>query len=153
MTKELFQMALNVTDPWFVTDLKFDVKSKRLDVYIDFKKGSTFGFFDKEEDKEIVELKAYDTSNKTWKHLNFFEHECYLHARVPRVKLPNGKVKQIQTPWEGLSNGFTLLFEAFLLQLCQAMPVSRVSKITKTSDDKLWSMLGACRINPLQTIN
>jgi len=134
-------MALNVTDPWFVKDLKFDVESKRLDIYIDFKKGSTFNFFDKEEDREIVGLKAYDTSNKTWKHLNFFEHECYLHTRVPRVKLPNGKAKQIQTPWEGLSNGFTLLFEAFLLQLCQAMPVSKVAKITKTSDDKLWSML------------
>jgi len=141
MTKELFQMALNVTDPWFVKDLKFDVEAKRLDIYIDFKKGSTFGFFDEKKDKEFVGLKAYDTSNKTWKHLNFFEHECYLHARVPRVKLDNGKVKQIQTPWEGLSNGFTLLFEAFLLQLCQAMPVSKVAAITKTSDDKLWSML------------
>ena len=54
MTKELFQMALNVTDPWFVKDLKFDVEAKRLDIYIDFKKGSTFGFFDREEDKELV---------------------------------------------------------------------------------------------------
>jgi transposase len=140
MTKELFQMALNVTDPWLVNDLKFDVESKRLDVYIDFKKGSTFSFFDEKEDKEIAGLKAYDTSSKTWKHLSFFEHECYLHARVPRVKLPNGRVKQIQTPWEGLSNGFTLLFEAFLLQLCQAMPVNKVAKITKVSDDKLWDM-------------
>jgi transposase len=141
MTKELFQMALNVTDPWFVKDLKFDVESKRLDIYIDFKKGSTFNFFDKKEEKEFVGLKAYDTSDKTWKHLNFFEHECYLHVRVPRVKLLNGKVRRIVTPWEGLSNGFTLLFEALLLQLCQAMPVSRVADITKTSDDKLWSML------------
>jgi len=141
MTKELFQMALNVTDPWFVKDVKFDVESKRLDIYIDFKKGSTFSFFNKEEEKELVGLKAYDTSNKRWKHLNFFEHECYLHARVPRVKLPDDKVKLIQTPWEGLSNGFTLLFEAFLLQLCQAMPVNKVATITKTSDDKLWSML------------
>jgi transposase len=60
---------------------------------------------------------------------------------VPRVKLPNGKVKLIKTPWEGLSNGFTLLFEALLIQLCQAMPTNQVAKITKTSDDKLWSML------------
>lgn len=134
-------MALNVTDPWFIKDVKFNLESKRLDIYIDFKKGSTFGFFDKEEDKELIGLKAYDTNNKTWKHLNFFEHECYLHARVPRVKLEGGKVKQIKTPWEGLSNGFTLLFEAFLLQLCQAMPVNKVATITKTSDDKLWSML------------
>lgn len=141
MTKELFQVALNVTDPWFVDEVKFDVEAKRLDIYIDFKKGSIFSFFDKKEEKEYAGLKAYDTSSKTWKHLNFFEHECYLHARVPRVKLPDGKVKQIDTPWEGLNNGFTLLFEAFLLQLCQAMPVKKVSTLTKTSDDKLWSML------------
>ena len=141
MTKELFQMALNVTEPWFVSDLKFDVDNKRLDIYIDFKKGSMFNYFDKDDNKEIVGLKAYDTKNKKWRHLNFFEHECYLHARVPRVKLPNGKVKLIQTPWEGLSNGFTLLFEALLLQLSQAMPINRVADITKTNDDKLWDML------------
>jgi len=143
MTKELFQMALNVTDPWFVSDLKFDAGNKRLDVYIDFKKGSTFSYIDPESKKEFVGLKVHDTKNKKWRHLNFFEHECYLHARVPRVKLPNGKVKLISTPWEGLSNGFTLLFEALLVQLCQAMPVNRVASITKTSDDKLWNMLGS----------
>ena len=42
MTKELFQMTLNVTEPWFVSDSVFDVEAKRLDIYIDFKKGSTF---------------------------------------------------------------------------------------------------------------
>jgi transposase len=66
---------------------------------------------------------------------------CYLHARVPRVKLPNGKVKIIKTPWEGLSNGFTLLFEALLMQLSQAMPVSKVANIANIDDEKLWTML------------
>jgi len=157
-------LALNVTDPWFVSDIKFDAETKRLDVYIDFEKGSLFSYeyieTRTETKKETIDakeievetiteigretfdnLKAYDTKNKTWRHLNFFEHECYLNARVPRVKLPNGKTKLIQTPWEGLSNGFTLLFEALLLQLCQAMPVNKVANITKTSDDKLWDML------------
>ena len=142
MTQELFQLALNITDPWFVSDLNFDVESKRLDVYIDFKKGSTFDYIDSDNNNEAISnLKAYDTKDKTWRHLNFFEHECYLHTRVPRVKLPNGKTKLIKTPWEGLSNGFTLLFEALLLQLCQAMPVNKVAQLTKTSDDKLWNML------------
>ena len=164
MTQDLFQLALNITDPWFVSDINFNVEAKRLDVYIDFKKGSTFSYeyieykteIKKEtiDDKEVetktkveisretfTNLKAYDTKNKTWRHLNFFEHECYLHARVPRVKLPNGKTKLIKTPWEGLSNGFTLLFEALLVQLCQAMPVNKVAQLTKTSDDKLWDML------------
>ena len=118
------------------------MESKKLDVYIDFKKGSTFDYIDLENNNETISnLKAYDTKDKTWRHLNFFEHECYLHARVPRVKLPNGKTKLIKTPWEGLSNGFTLLFEALLVQLCQAMPVNKVAQLTKTNDDKLWSML------------
>ena len=140
MTQDLFQLALNITDPWSVSNLDFNIESKRLDIYIDFKRGSTFDYIDK-DNKTISNLKAYDTKSKTWRHLNFFEHECYLHARVPRVKLPNGKVKLIKTPWEGLCNGFTLLFEALLIQLAQAMPVSKVAKITHTSDDKLWSML------------
>ncbi|MEA2029726.1 MAG: ISL3 family transposase, partial [Campylobacterota bacterium] len=72
MTKELFQMALNVTTPWYVSDIQFDVEAKRLDVYIDFKSGSEFEYYDKEEDKELVGLKAYDTKNKSWRHLNFF---------------------------------------------------------------------------------
>ena len=59
---------------------------------------------------------------------------------MPRVKLPNGKTKLIKTPWEGLSNGFTLLFEALALQLCQAMPVNKVAQLMSVSDDKLWSM-------------
>lgn len=143
MTKELFQLALNVTEPWFVSDINFDIEAKRLDVYIDFKRGSTFEYEEigKDETKKYQDLKPHDTKEKRWQHLNFFEHKCYLIARVPRVKLPNGKTKLIKAPWEGLSNGFTLLFEALLLQLCQAMPVSKVAKITKTSDDKLWSML------------
>ena len=164
MTQDLFQLALNITNPWFVSDLKFDVESKKLDVYIDFKKGSTFEYEyieTKTETKKIIvdeeetevtnkielsreifnNLKAYDTKDKTWRHLNFFEHECYLHTRVPRVKLPNGKTKLIKTSWEGFSNGFTLLFEALLVQLCQAMPVNKVASLTKTSDDKLWDML------------
>jgi transposase len=66
---------------------------------------------------------------------------CYIHARAPRVKLPNGKVKLIKTPWEGISNGFTLLFEALLMQMCLAMPVNKVASLARVSDDKLWTMI------------
>jgi len=160
ITEELFQMALNITAPWFVKNLNFNEKEKRLDVYIDFKKGSIFSYdfvetkvkiIDEKEVKttnktklkpeRFEDLKAYDTTNKKWRHLNFFEHECYIHARVPRVKLPNGKVKTIKTPWEGISNGFTLLFEALLMQLCSAMPINKVASIARISDDKLWTMI------------
>jgi transposase len=85
--------------------------------------------------------KAYDTVQKTWRHLNFFEHECHLHARVPRIKRDDGKVRLIPTPWDGQVSGFTLLFEALLMQLCKAMPVHNVSQLTGVSDHKIWRVL------------
>jgi transposase len=164
MTQELFQLALNITKPWSVTNINFDSENKRLDIYIDFKRGSTFSYEYIEYKTEIKkvtidgkesevenkieisretfnDLKAYDTKDKQYRHLNFFEHECYIHARVPRVKLPNGKVKIIKTPWQGLSNGFTLLFEALLMEMCLAMPISKVASLVRVSDDKLWAMI------------
>ncbi|MDR0575847.1 MAG: transposase family protein [Tannerella sp.] len=33
---------------------------------------------------------AYDTEHKRWQHLNFFQHRCYLHARVPRLQDAEG---------------------------------------------------------------
>ena len=141
MIQELFEKALNVNAPWYVKELNFDPNSKRLDIYVDFRRGSTFNYYDKDNSVELVDLKAYDTTTKRWRHLNFFEHECYIEARVPRVKLPNGKVKIIKTPWEGLSNGFTLLFEALIVQLSMSMPINQVSKLIGVHNDKLWSVL------------
>ena len=73
--------------------------------------------------------------------LNFFECECYLHARVPRVEIDKKRIRLIRPPWSGLSNGFTLLFEALVLQLASHMLVITVSKMTNESNDKIWAML------------
>ena len=140
LTKPLFELALNIQDPWFIKDIQFDSENKRLDIHIDFHKGSVF-HYESAKDNINGEFKAYDTQEKQWRHLNFFEHECYLHARVPRVKIHGNNVRLIDPPWSGLSKGFTMLFEALVLQLASHMPVHTVSKIIKESDYKIWSML------------
>jgi transposase len=135
-SNNLFEAALSIESPWFIKHIKFSREDKQLDVYIDFKKGTKFtieGFGEN--------LKVHDTVNKTWRHLNFFQHECHLHCRTPRILNDDNKAKLVSPPWEGKSTGFTLLFEAFLLKMCQYMPVSNVSEITAVSDDKLWRML------------
>jgi transposase len=136
--REIFGKALGIDKPWFIVDVNFDVKAKRLDIKIDFPKGSTFPF---EQEGVVNEYKAYDTIEKEWRHLNFFEHECYLHARVPRIKTPDNKVHLIMPHWSGLQNGFTLLFEALILQLSKGMPVHQVCQLVHISDHKVWSIL------------
>jgi transposase len=140
MMKELFEKALGIEKPWFIDNLKFDIKQRRLDIYINFEVGSKFKYVSEEEGISGT-FGVYDTVDKTWRHLNFFQHECYLHCRVPRVKPEDGKIRQIAVPWGGKSNGFTLLFEALLMQLCCEMPVNAVSRLTNTDDNKIWRML------------
>lgn len=136
--ERLFSAALGISSPWFVKSIKFDSKLKRLDLLIDFSKGSKFTV---KEDGGVTQHPVYDTQEKEWRHLNFFEHECYLQARVPRVKLPDGSIRLIQPPWSGLQNGFTLLFEALVLQLAKHMPVHQVARLVHSSDHKIWSIL------------
>ena len=133
----LFAKALGLASPWFIESINFDTEKSKLDITINFKKGSTFV----DSDDESKAYKAYDTVNKTWRHMNFFQHECYLHARVPRIKRDDGRVRLIPSPWSGKLSGFTLLFEAFLLQMCQSMPIHHVSKLTNVSDYRLWTLL------------
>ncbi len=140
MMKELFEKALGIHKPWLIDDVKFDIKKRRLDIHINFEIGSKFEYLSEEENISGV-FGVYDTIEKTWRHLNFFEHECYLNCRVPRVKPEDGKIRQIDVPWAGKSNGFTLLFEALLMQLCCEMPVNAVSRLTNADDNKLWRML------------
>lgn len=136
--RDIFGKALGIDKPWFIADVNFDVKTKRLDIKIDFPKGTTFPF---EQEGITGEYKAYDTVEKEWRHLNFFEHECYLQARVPRIKTPDNKIHLIMPHWSGLQNGFTLLFEALILQLAKGMPVHQICQLVKISDYKVWSIL------------
>jgi transposase len=136
--QEIFSKALGIENPWFVSDVNFDARAKRLDIQIDFIRGSSFLF---EKIGVRGQYKAYDTVEKEWRHLNFFEHECYLKARVPRIKTSDNEIHLVLPGWSGLQNGFTLLFEALILQLSKGMPVHQVCQLVKISDYKVWSIL------------
>ena len=135
----LFEAALSIKEPWYIKDIKFDVNLKRLDIYIDFKRGSLFKSANPDH---ADEYKAYDTIEKTWRHLNFFEHECYLHCRTPRIKPDDTKIELISPPWAGKNTGFTLLFEAMVVEMCRYMPIHTVCKLINETDNKIWRLLG-----------
>ena len=146
--EEIFATALGIQSPWFVESIDLDLNKGELNIKVDFARGSLFKYID-EKTGEISEHTAYDTSEKTWRHMNFFQYRCYLQVRIPRVKLENGKVKQVKVPWDGISHGFTLLFEALTMQLVKVMPVHQVCETIGTYDSKVWDIVKsyteACR--------
>jgi transposase len=123
MTNQLFAAALGIAAPWFVQTVDFDAGQRRLTIHVDFVQGSRFAHV-----KAEGEHKVHDTQIKRLRHLNFFQHECYLEVRVPRVKLPDGKVALVEPDWVGKLAGFTLLFEALVLMLAQQMPFAAVAR-------------------------
>ena len=132
---DLFTQALGIYSPWFVKDVEFN--DKQLNSYIDFKRGTRF--VDGSDDTKAYS--AYDTKMKKYRHMNFFEHECHLHVRVPRIKRDDGKVRLILSPWAGQLNGFSTLFKAFFIKFCKHMPVHNVCQLMNVSDYKVWKLL------------
>jgi transposase len=128
MTAKVFESALGIAAPWSVATVEFDEAAKVLTVLVDFKPGSRFAIIGHEGVHPV-----YDTVTKTYRHLNFFQHECHLQVRTPRVQLPNGSVRLVEPDFAGRLAGFTLLFEALILLLAQQMPFAAVARIVGES--------------------
>jgi transposase len=136
--EELFGLALGIVPPWKVTSVTFSKESNRLDITIDFQRGTSFPC-------PVCGALApvHDTKEKQWRHLNFFQYEAYLNARVPRVSCPNSGcgVRLVQVPWARAGSGFTLLFEALVMTMARDMPVNVIATLFAVTDKRLWRVL------------
>ena len=127
-SEELLETALGVESPWYIRDTRFDEQAQVLTLEIDFRRGTRFSHPDAQGEHPV-----HDTQVKRYRHLNFFQHECYLEVRVPRIRLPDGSVRLVEPPWAGQLSGFTLLFEALVLRLCREMPFAAVARLVGES--------------------
>jgi transposase len=128
MHNQLFEAALGIEKPWSVKGLDFDAARKALTIKVDFATGTRFSVPGAEGAHPV-----HDTKTKRLRHLNFFQHECILEVRTPRVKLPDGRVVLIEPDWAGKLAGFTLLFEALILAMARHMPFAAVAELTNLS--------------------
>jgi transposase len=135
VTEKIFEAALNITAPWYIAGINFEPDHKKLRIRVDFEVGSHFAV-----SGQSGEHPVHDTVTKTYRHLNFFQHECELEVRVPRVKCPDGSVRQVTPPWAGKLSGFTLLFEAFVMMLCREMTFSGVARVTGLSVHRVMAL-------------
>ena len=137
MHDKLFESALGISAPWSVKSIEFDAAAKRLTVLIDFAPGTRFGV-----PGDAGLHPVHDTVAKDYRHLNFFQHECHLRVRTPRVKLPDGSVRLVEPEFAGRLSGFTLLFEALILMLAQQMPFAAVARI---AGESAYRVLEVCK--------
>ena len=74
----LFTAVLGFSGPWRVVRSEFDAERTQWDLYLDFGRGAWFAC----PAKGCARGKCpvHDTVERTWRHLEFFQHKALLHA-------------------------------------------------------------------------
>jgi transposase len=131
-------LGLGLTPPWKLVSqrLAADKRPKELHIEVATDRGARFPCPDCARP-----CKAHDFDAFTWRHLNFFQHHCYITAKVPRTDCPEHGVKRIQVPWAREGSRFTLLFEQAAVILAREMPVLAAARIIGITDQRLWRII------------
>ena len=130
----LFTSALGLQPPWVVQDVKLDTAQRRIDFQIDCQ-GAKLACPACGAGAEPV----HDRLARSWRHLDFFQFEAWLHCDVPRVACGAcGKTTQVAVPRARPGSGFTAAFEALALTLCRDLPVRQAALLLRCADKQLW---------------
>ena len=141
-TTSLFTAALQLSDPWSVSGVEFRDGTddrRELHITIGFAPGSRFHC--PETGCGEASCPAHDTTERTWRHLNFFQYKAFIHAGVPRVACPEHGVRTVTVPWARPGSGFTLLFEAMVVELAKSQPVADIAEQVGEHDTRLWRFI------------
>jgi transposase len=135
----MFGAALGLAPPWQVTSVEFDQEAGKLSIGLDFPRGARFAC--PHEGCGDSACPVHDTMEKTWRHLDFFEHRAFLSARVPRVDCAEHGVHLVAVPWARPGSGFTLLMEVAMLTFAKSMPIAPLAEMAREHDTRIWRVI------------
>lgn len=136
--RDVFALGLGLSAPWKLAGQSLDTEKRPHELHLEVvaERGALFACPECGRG-----CKAHDFASFTWQHLNFFQHHCFITARVPRVDCPEHGVKRVLVPWTRPGSRFTLLFEQAALILVREMPVLAAARFIGISDKRLWRIV------------
>ena len=138
LTEQIFALGLGLTPPWKVMSQRLDTEQTptKLHLEIGADRGALYPC-----PECGTACKAHDFKEYTWRHLNFFQHHCYLTARLPRINCPEHGIRHVEASWTTEGSRFTLLFEQVVMSLVREMPVSAVARHVEVTGKRLWRIV------------
>jgi transposase len=110
-----YAQLLGLDSSWQVSDVTLELREKRVTIALTHRGGQvpcpSCGDFCGIADH---------APERSWRHLDTMQFETVLTARIPRCRCPACGVKTITVPWAEKHSRFTLLFEAFAIEVLQA---------------------------------
>ncbi len=108
------QMLLGLNTSWSVDDVKLSIESRKVEIKISYVET----FYTCPRCGESGVLHDFPPS-RSWRYLDTILFETILTASVPRCRCKKCGVKTIEKPWTTGHTRFTLLFEAFAVEVLQ----------------------------------
>ena len=140
--EELFGTAIGLQAPWHIDKIEYEQNGESpsisvLHLHLSYDPGYSF------EDSVGNRCPIYDHVKRKWRHLNFFQHECYIYADVPRITTTEGKVTTIEVPWARPGSSFTLLMEAYCMTIARSgMSLPQVGRLVGLDSRVIGRMIG-----------
>ncbi len=112
---EHYSLLLGLDAAWKVSDVSLCLEENRVDILVTHVGGPVVC----PECGSQCTI-ADHAPERTWRHLDTMQFETRLRARVPRADCKACGVKTVSVPWAEKHSRFTLMFEAFSIQVIQA---------------------------------
>jgi transposase len=133
----VFQSALGIPEPWYVFHHELAKDENALHIYLEYRSGAEFSC--PNCGKSGCKVHDILDQDRTWRHLDFWQYQTILHARMPRVKCDScGKILTVNIDWARPGAGFSLYFEYHVMTLMLEMPVAAVARKVGEHDTRLW---------------
>jgi len=113
--KAHYRTLLGLDESWTVADVELGVPEKRVTIALEFVGECVVC----PECGAECSLKDH-AAERQWRHLDTMQFETILTARAPRSSCDQCGVKTIAVPWAGKHSRFTLMFEAFAIDVLVA---------------------------------
>jgi transposase len=112
---EHYRALLGLDASWRVERVDFSLEEKKVEIVLEHR-GSGLVCPECGESCPQADL----APERQWRHLDTMQFQTLIRARLPRAKCSQCGVKTVAAPWAGKHSRFTLLFEAFAIEVLQA---------------------------------
>ena len=110
-----YHQLMGLNQDWVISDVQLDVQKRMLTLPLEF-----FGDCVVCPECGLVCAMKDHAAERSWRHLDAMQFQTILTARVPRCSCETCGVKTIAVPWAEKHSRFTLLLEAFAIDVLQA---------------------------------